>query len=82
MAAALLDEPRIVARDNNPATNLLDNMAAVRVSFCWLGSRKSLTPEQRAEAAQSFEDEGQYLSAGMILLNVSQPAIRYLCLIN
>ena len=64
VSAALLDEPRTSVRDNNPAANLRDSMAAIRVSFCWLGTRKSLTPEQRAEAAQPFDAEGQYLSAG------------------
>ena len=28
-------------------------MAAVRVSFTWFGTRKTLTPEQRAQAANS-----------------------------
>lgn len=76
MTAALLDEPRIAARDNNPAANLRDNMAAVRVSFCWLGTRKSLSPSQRAEAAQPFDAEGGYLSAGKKLLDTSHPAFK------
>jgi hypothetical protein len=76
LPAALLDEPRIATRDNNPAANLRDNMAAVRVSFYWLGTRKSLTPEQRAEAAQPFDAEGQYLSAGKKLLDTRHPAFK------
>jgi hypothetical protein len=76
LAASLLEEPRTVARDVNPAANLRDNMAAVRVSFCWLGTRKSLTPEQRAEAAQPFDAEGQYLSAGKKLLDTRHPAFK------
>ena len=51
-------------------------MAAVRVSFTWLGTRKSLTPEQRAEAAQPFDAEGGYLSAGKKLLDSSHPAFK------
>jgi hypothetical protein len=57
LSAALLDESRTIARDNNSTSNLQDNMAAVRVSFPWLGTRKSLTPEQRADAAQPFDAE-------------------------
>ena len=77
MAAALLDEPRTAAsRDVTPAKNLRDSMAAVRVSFTWLGSRKTLTPEQRAEAAQPFDAEGQYLSAGKKLLDTAHPAFK------
>jgi hypothetical protein len=51
-------------------------MAAVRVSFTWLGTRKRLTPEQRAEAAQPFDAEGQYLSAGKKLLETRHPAFK------
>ncbi len=44
-------------------------MAAVRVAFCWFGVRKTLTPEQKAQAADTFGAEGQYLSAGKKLLD-------------
>jgi hypothetical protein len=77
MTAALLDEPRITYRNTpSPAQGLRTNMAAVRVSFTWLGTRKSLTPEQRAEAAQPFEAEGGYLSAGKKLLDNRHPSFR------
>ena len=36
-------------------------MAASRVAFTWFGVRKSLTAEQKAVAADSFDAEGQYL---------------------
>ena len=36
--------------------------AAVRLSVSWLGVRKTLTPGQKAEAAESFGAEGQFLS--------------------
>jgi hypothetical protein len=51
-------------------------MAAVRVSFNWMGVRKSLTPEQRAEAAQPFDAEGEYLSAGKRLLDTRHSAFK------
>jgi hypothetical protein len=77
MSTALLDEPRT---NNNsaqpPALNLRANMAAVRVSFTWLGTRKTLTPDQRAEAAQPFDAQGEYVSAGKKLLDTRHPAFK------
>jgi hypothetical protein len=77
MSAALLDQPR--TNDTNatsPAMNLRDNMAAVRVSFAWLGTRKTLTPDQRAEAAQPFDAQGEYVSAGKKLLDTKHTAFK------
>ena len=51
-------------------------MAALRVSFMWFGIRKTLTPEQRSQAAESFGAEGQFLSAGKKLLDSKHPAFR------
>lgn len=76
MNATLLDEPRTASERQTPAQNLRDGMAAVRVSFTWLGTRKSLTAEQRAEAAQPFDAEGQYLNAGKKLLDTGHPAFK------
>ena len=38
----------------NAAQRLRTTMAAVRLSFTWLGVRKTLTPEQRTTAARAF----------------------------
>src|SRR3954454_7760453 len=74
---ALLEEPRShVSNAQTPAQNLRAGMAAVRVSFTWLGTRKSLSADQRAEAAQPFDAQGQYLSAGKKLLDTSHPAFK------
>jgi hypothetical protein len=51
-------------------------MAAVRVSFVWFGLRKSLSPEQKAQAAESFGAEGQFLTAGKKLLDSRHPAYK------
>lgn len=51
-------------------------MAAVRVSFTWLGVRKSLTMAQKAQAAESFGAEGKFLSAGKKLVDTRHPAFR------
>ncbi len=59
-----------------PAERLRLETAAVRVSFTWLGVRKTLSQEQKAEAAESFGAEGQYLSAAKKLLDTRHPAYR------
>jgi len=57
-----------------PAQRLRTMFAAVRVSFTWLGVRKTLTAKQRSQAAESFGAEGQYLSAAKKLLDTRHPA--------
>jgi hypothetical protein len=51
-------------------------MAAVRLSFVWFGVRKTLTQEQKSQAADAFGAEGDYLSAAKKLLDTSHPAFR------
>jgi len=51
-------------------------MAAARLSFTWLGVRKSLTSAQKDQAADSFGAEGKFLSAGKKLLDTSHPAFK------
>jgi hypothetical protein len=51
-------------------------MAAARVSFTWLGVRKTLTADQKAQAAEPFGAEGQFLSAAKKLLDTGHPAFR------
>jgi len=58
------------------ARQLQTTMAAVRVSFTWFGTRKTLTPEQKAEAADTFGAEGQFLSAGKKLLDTGNPKFK------
>jgi len=48
-------------------------MAAMRLSFTWFGVRKSLTTEQKAEAAEAFGADGDVLSAGKRLINTKHP---------
>ena len=55
---------------------LRSNFAAVRVSFTWLGVRKSLNTEQKAQAAEPFGAEGQFLSAGKKLLDTKHEAFQ------
>ena len=59
-----------------PAARLRAAMAAVRVAFTWFGVRKTLTAEQRAQAADAFGAEGEFLSAGKKLLDTRHPAYK------
>jgi hypothetical protein len=59
-----------------PAQRLRAAMAAVRVSFTWFGVQKTLTREQKAQAAEAFDAEGQFLSAGKKLIDTRHSAFR------
>jgi hypothetical protein len=75
----LLDhvEMRAIATPSTtPAQRLRATMAAVRVSFTWMGTQKTLSPEQRAQAAETFDAEGAFLSAGKKLLDTRHSAFR------
>jgi hypothetical protein len=58
------------------ADRLRATMAAVRVCFTWLGVRKTLSPQQKSQAAESFGAQRDVLSAGKRLLDTSHPAFR------
>jgi hypothetical protein len=59
-----------------PAQRLRLNSAAVRVAFTWLGVRKTLTAEQKSQAAESFGAEGDFLSARKKLLDTTHSAYK------
>ncbi len=61
-------------RATSAADRLRAGMAAVRVSISWFGTRKSLTTEQKAEAATPFGAEAEFLSATKKLLDTKHPA--------
>ena len=71
----LLDEPQ-TQQTVSPSDRLRTTMAAARLSFTWLGVRKSLTSAQKNQAADSFGAEGKFLSAGKKLLDTSHPAFK------
>lgn len=55
---------------------LRTTMAAVRISFTWFGTRKTLTAEQKSQAADTFGAEEQFLSAGKKLLDTKHPRFK------
>src|SRR5437764_12721414 len=70
----LRDPPVSPATPARAAERLRSTMAAVRLAFAWLGVRKTLTQEQKSQAADTFGAEGNYLSAAKKLLDTSHPA--------
>ena len=72
---SLLDKPG-TDRSDSPSQRLQQTMAAMRLSFTWFGTRKTLSAEQKARAAESFGAEGDFLSAGKKLIDTRDPAYR------
>ena len=64
------------SRAVSPARQLQAAFAAVRVSFTWLGVRKTLTPDQKTLAAEPFGAAQTYLSAAKKLLDTADPLFR------
>ena len=73
--STVLDEPT-TQPTTSPAQRLRTTMAGVRVSISWLGVRKSLSREQKSQAADVFGAEGDYVSAAKKLLDTSHPAFK------
>ena len=69
-----LDEP--ATSSSSPVQRLRASTAAVRLSFVWFGTRKTLTSQQRTQAAETFGAEGQFLSAGKKLMDTKHSAFR------
>lgn len=70
---AVLDKP---TTQSIPAQRLRTTMAGVRLSVTSLGVRKSLTPQQKSQAADTFGAEGAYVSAAKKLLDTAHPAFK------
>src|SRR5688572_10604788 len=68
--------PAGTSPDPTPAQRLRATMAAARVSFTWMGTQKTLTADQIARAAGTFDAEARSLSAGKKLLDTRHPAFR------
>ena len=74
--------PSLANQPSPPGTAASDGrrlramMAAVRLSFTWFGVRRSLTAEQKSQAADPFGAAGSFLSAGKKLLDTGHPAFK------
>ena len=66
----------ITQLERSAASRLRTTMAAVNLSFAWLGVRKTLIPEQRTTAARAFHADRELLSASKLILDTKNPAYR------
>jgi len=62
--------------ERSAAQRLRATMAAVKLSFTWLGVRKTLAPEQRTTAARAFHADRELLSASKLILDTKNPTYR------
>ncbi len=70
-------EPPTTMTSSRASQRLQQRMAAVRLSFTWLGVRKTLTAEQKAQAAETFGALDSFLTAGKKLLDTSHHAFKH-----
>ena len=75
MASTVVDRPA-QRTYVSPSQWLRDTTAAVRVSFTWMGLRKTLSSDQKAQAAETFGAEGDFLSARKKLLDTKHAAYK------
>jgi hypothetical protein len=61
---------------SSASQHLRTAFAPARVSFTWFGVRKGLSADQKAQAAESFGAEGQYLTAAKKLLDTGHAAFQ------
>ena len=73
--ASVLDPPTN-RQQATPAQRLRTTMAALRLSFMWFGVRKTLSAEQKAQAADTFDAAGDFLSAGKKLIDTKHPQFK------
>ena len=66
----------VTQQERSAANRLRTTMAAVKLSFTWLGVRKTLAPEQRTTAARVFHADRELLSASKLILDTKNPAYR------
>lgn len=58
------------------ARDIRSNMGAVKVSFSWLGTRRSLSDSQTRQAATQFDADAELVSAYKKLIDTKHPAFK------
>ena len=72
-------ESRTVETTNTiPTERVRQGFAACRVKFKWLGTSKTLSSEQKTQAAESFGADGNSISAGKKLIDTKHEAYKAL----
>lgn len=62
----------------NAATRLRQNFTACRLQFKWMGTSKTLSSDQKTQAAESFGADGKSISAGKKLIDTKHDAYKAL----
>ncbi len=78
MSTTLEPESTHDSTTNTPAERVRQTFAACRLKFAWLGTTKSLSSEQKTQAAESFGAEGKAISAGKRLIDTKHEAYKTL----
>ncbi len=63
---------------NIATTRLRQSFAAVRIKFKWLGTTKTLSPDQKSQAVESFDAEGNSISASKKLIDAKHDSYKAL----
>ena len=72
----LQDRPAAGDHDQKAIRQIRTEMTGVRLSFTWCGTRKTLSADQRHQAATSFQAEREAITASKKLLDTSHEAFR------
>lgn len=70
-----MEEP-VATNNAGSSERLRSRMAAMKLTFHWLGTKKSLNSEQMSRAADAFDAERKFLSAGKKLFDTGDPDFR------
>lgn len=65
-----------VTQITEAARDIRANMGAVKVSFTWLGTRRSLSDAQTRQAANQFDADAELVSAYKKLIDTKHPAFK------
>lgn len=63
---------------NNAVSRVRQNFSACRVKFKWFGTSKSLTTDQKSQAAESFGADGRSISAAKRLIDTKHECYKSL----
>ena len=73
--STMLDDP-VTQNQNSHGTRLQAETTAVRLHIRWPGTRKSLSRDQKQQAAGAFDADSRTLSAAKRLFDTSHPSFR------
>ena len=73
--SSVLEEP-VTGSETSPAQRLKAITTAIRVAISWFGISRSLSPQQKAQAADAFGAEGESISASKKLIDCRHPAYK------